>query len=233
MSRSTQRLERRRLDEDPRSFRERFLHLARTLDVDLEHDSARRALQLAAQRAVAVAGVDGVLDELAGGHAAIEVLLAEEVVVDPVDLPRARVARGGRDGQLEAGNPLQERLYERSLADAGGPRDDEDRGYRRRYETSSLRCRSESPPMVLLGEMRQCVRMRFTFTRPYFGTARSRSKTLAVSTYSGGSSSRPWIWARPALRSRFSFARRVRMSFARWRASIRWVSERSGARPAE
>ena len=47
--------------------------------------------------------------------------------------------------------------------------------------------------MVLLGEMRQCVRIRFTFTRPYFGTASSRSKTLAVSRYSGGSSSSPWI----------------------------------------
>ena len=57
--------------------------------------------------------------------------------------------------------------------------------------------------MVLLGEMRQWVRMRFTFTRPYFGTASSRSKTLAVSRYSGGSSSSPWICARPALRSRF------------------------------
>ena len=72
-----------------------------------------------------------------------------------------------------------------------------------------------------------------TFTRPYFGTARSRSKTFAVSTYSGGSRSSPWIWARPALRSRFSLARRVRMSFARCRASMRWVRDRSGARPAE
>src|SRR5215217_2892654 len=126
-------------------------------------------------------------------------------------------------------NPLQEPFYERSLAHARGPRDDEDRGYRRRYETSSVRCRSDSPPMVLLGEMRQGVRIRFTFTRPYFGTARSRSKTFAVSTYSGGSRSSPWMWARPALRSLFSFALRVLISFARWRASIRWVRERSGA----
>jgi hypothetical protein len=75
-------------------------HLAGALNVDLEHDSARRALQLAAQRAVAVAGIDRVLDELPGGHAAIEVLLAEEVVVDPIHLAWARVAGGGRDGQL-------------------------------------------------------------------------------------------------------------------------------------
>ena len=101
---------------------QRLAHLARALDVDLEHDPARRALQLGAQRAVAVAGVDGVLHELAGGHAAIEVVLAEEVVVDPVHLARPRVARGRRDRQLEPGNPLQEPLYERSLADAGRAR---------------------------------------------------------------------------------------------------------------
>jgi hypothetical protein len=67
------------------------------LYVDLEHDPARRALQLGAQRAVAVSGVDGVLDELAGGDPAVEVVLAEEVIVDPVDLARTRVARGRRD----------------------------------------------------------------------------------------------------------------------------------------
>src|SRR5207237_2583167 len=86
--------------------------------------------------------------------------------------------------------------------------------------------------MVLLGEIRHCVRIRFTFTRPYFGTARRRSKTLAVCRYSGGSSSNPWIWVRPALRSLLRLARRVRISLARLRASIRWVSDRSGAAPA-
>src|SRR3954454_7263284 len=85
--------------------------------------------------------------------------------------------------------------------------------------------------MVLLGEIRHCVRMRLTFTRPYFGTARRRSKTFAVSRYSGGSRSSPWICVRPALRSRLRVARRVRISFARWSASMRWVSERSGAAP--
>src|SRR5215211_5069398 len=37
---------------------------------------------------------------------------------------------------------------------------------------------------------------------------------------------------RPALRSRLSCARRVRISLARCNASIRWVSERSGAATA-
>src|SRR5918997_5836621 len=98
--------------------------------------------------------------------------------------------------------------------------------------TSSVRCRCDSPPMVLLGEIRHWTRTLFTFTLPYFGTASSMSKTLAVSTYSGGSSSRSWMLTRAALRSRLSCARRGRISFARCNASIRWVSERSGAATA-
>ena len=39
--------------------------------------------------------------------------------------------------------------------------------------------------MVLLGEIRHCVRILFTFTRPYFGTASSMSKTFAVSDVLG------------------------------------------------
>src|SRR5436305_10442878 len=85
--------------------------------------------------------------------------------------------------------------------------------------------------MVLLGEIRHCVRILLTLTRPYFGTASSRSKTFAVSRYSGGSRSSPRMWTRPAFRSRFRLARRVRMSLARLSASILWVSDRSGAGP--
>ncbi len=62
--------------------------------------------------------------------------------------------------------------------------------------------------------------MRFVFTRPYLGTASSMSKTFAVSTYSGGSSSSAWMLALPAFRSFLSLARAVRMSFARLSASI-------------
>src|ERR687890_1769258 len=98
--------------------------------------------------------------------------------------------------------------------------------------TSSVRWRCERPPIVLLGEMRHCTSTLFTLTRPYLGTASSMSKTFAVSTYSGGSSRRSWILTRPALRSRLSCARRVRISLARCNASIRWVSERSGAATA-
>src|SRR6202789_3064337 len=83
--------------------------------------------------------------------------------------------------------------------------------------------------MVLLGAMRQWARILLTLTRPYLGTASSMSKTLAVSTYSGGSSSSEWIERRQDLRSRFSWARCMRIWFARASASILWLSDRSGA----
>ena len=121
------------------------------------------------------------LDELACRDPPLEVVGAQEVVVDSVGLVRARAAGGGGDGQLQARQSLEQPLDQRSLPDPRGTGDDQDRGYRRKKEASSLRCRSDRPPMVLLGEMRQCVRMRFTLTRPYFGTASNRSKTLAVS----------------------------------------------------
>src|SRR3954470_14696398 len=83
--------------------------------------------------------------------------------------------------------------------------------------------------MVFEGEMRQSCRTLLTFTRPYFGTASSKSKTLAEWTYSGGSSKRSWMLTLPAFRSRLSVARLDLISFARWSASMRWTRERSGA----
>ena len=55
------------------------------------------------------------------------------------------------------------------------------------------------------------------------------SITLAVWTYSGGSSSSVWILTFSAFRSRFSWARFERMSLALFRASILWSSDLSGA----
>src|SRR3954452_25597167 len=83
--------------------------------------------------------------------------------------------------------------------------------------------------IVFEGEIRHWLRIRLVFTRPYLGTASSMSKTLAVITYSGGSSRIVLRLARFAFRSFFSLARAVRMSLARLSASIRWSSERSGA----
>src|SRR5215218_11094257 len=95
--------------------------------------------------------------------------------------------------------------------------------------TSSARWRSDRPPIVLDGEIRQVCRILLAFTRPYLGTASSMSNTLAVSRNSGGSRRSWWIDTLPALRSRLSCARRVRISFAFCRASIRWFRLRSGA----
>src|SRR5215218_1283371 len=83
--------------------------------------------------------------------------------------------------------------------------------------------------MVLDGEILHWFRIRFVFTRPYFGTAISMSITLAVWTYSGGSIRSVWILTLLAFRSRFSWARFERMSLALFRASILWSSDLSGA----
>ena len=68
-----------------------------------------------------------------------------------------------------------------------------------------------------------------TFTRPYFGTASSMSKTFAVSTYSGGSRSRSWIEVAPGLEIALELGAAGANVFARWSASMRWMKVRSGA----
>ena len=61
------------------------------------------------------------LDELAGSDPAIEVGLAQEVIVDSVALAVAGPAGGRGDGQLEARNPLQKRLMSVPLPTPDGP----------------------------------------------------------------------------------------------------------------
>src|SRR5918996_3110079 len=114
---------------------------------------------------------------------------------------------------------------ESALADSGLA------GYDRwlKSSTSSVRCRSESPPTVFDWLMRHWLRSRAAFTRPNFGTAMSMSKTFAVDTNSGGSRRIDSMWTTPAFRSRFSCARLTRTSFARCSASILWSSDRAGA----
>src|SRR4051794_23451852 len=191
----------------------------------------RVAVELRLQRPVAVAGVLGPLQEVVAIDALLEFVGAQEVVVDTVLLTRSRVARRRRNRQRHPREARQKQADQRPLAHPGRTGDYEDVGYRLRNVTSSPRWRSERPPTVLLGEIRHCVRIRLTFTRPYFGTASSRSNTFAVSRYSGGSSRSPCMWTRPAFKSRLRFARLVRMSLARLSASILWVSDRSGAGP--
>src|SRR4051794_33532549 len=82
--------------------------------------------------------------------------------------------------------------------------------------------------MVFDGEIRQVCRTLLTLTRPYFGTASIMSKTLAVSTQSGGARRTSWIEDRSAFRSRFSWALRVRIWLARWSASMRCTRDLSG-----
>jgi hypothetical protein len=93
---------------------------------------------------------------------------------------------------------------------------------------SSTRWRAVRPANVLLGETRQLLRILVAFTRPTLGRASIMSKTLAVSRYSGGSSSRALMDSLPALRSRLSCDRVVRTSFALLSALRRWSGLRLG-----
>jgi hypothetical protein len=68
-----------------------------------------------------------VLEELACLDAAAELVVAEEPVLAPVDLGGTLRPRRRGDGDLELGQPLDERADERPLARSRGPGDDEDR----------------------------------------------------------------------------------------------------------
>src|SRR5919108_9743 len=216
-----------RVDEDRDASGDEIADRERSRGLELEQAGAafrRDALDLGVERPGAVGDERDVLGELARRDAAIELLVAEKVVVDAVDLARAAGPRGRRDGQLEVVTAGEGLTDERPLPRPRGTGDDEELGaacQRRRRPTSSARCRSDSPPTVFDWLMRHWLRKRAAFTRPNFGTAMRMSKTFAVSTYSGGWRRIFSICTLPAFRSFFNWARLTRISFARRRASIR------------
>jgi hypothetical protein len=70
----SQRVERGRLDEHLHRLGERLAHLARALQLDLEHEPILGPLELGTQRAVAVAGVLRVFEELPVPQSSLELL---------------------------------------------------------------------------------------------------------------------------------------------------------------
>ena len=157
--------------------------------------ASRQPLELGAQRAVAVARVGGVLDEVAGLSRAPRTGLGRRGSgsrrrrahpgAASASWPRPTARARGRarsNPRISVPLPTPEGPVITKTSATGRRRATQRRRIR---STSSPRCRSESPPIVLLGEIRHCERILLTFTRPYFGTASRRSKTLAVSRYSG------------------------------------------------
>src|SRR5207245_2231950 len=67
-----------------------------------------------------------VFEELALGEAPVELLVADEVVVDTFDLVRAACARRRRDGELQLGEEVEQALDQRSFAGARLTGDDDD-----------------------------------------------------------------------------------------------------------
>ena len=109
-----------RCDEDLDGLRHRRPDLACALHLDLEDDGTARveaALDLGAQRSVAVAAVGGELEEVLGVDPLIELGAVEEVVVAAVLLALAGVPRGCRDRHLELRDAPQQLADQRPLPD--------------------------------------------------------------------------------------------------------------------
>ena len=81
--------------------------------------------------------------------------------------------------------------------------------------------RWEGAKLAAFGMTRHRSNNLLALTRPYFGTASTRSRTLAVATHGGGSERTVEMVTSPLRRASLSRARSERMSFARRRASIR------------
>src|SRR5690606_11754805 len=124
-----QRLPRRRQDEHADRVGDLGPHLGRALPVDLQqHVVAGRQLRLhrLPRRALPVAVHAGVLEEVAGVDHALELFLADEVVVLGMALARARRARGEGDRQPDGRIARQHRVDDAGLAGAGRRRNDEE-----------------------------------------------------------------------------------------------------------
>jgi hypothetical protein len=126
--------ERGRRDEDRDGLGDGPPHRPRPLQLDLHQ--RRRAggedpLDLGAQRAVEVAGVLDVLEEVAPGDASLELVAVEEVVVDPVGLTGAPAPGRGRYRDLEPWKTGKDALDQRALPRARRSRDDDDAATRR------------------------------------------------------------------------------------------------------
>ena len=101
------------------------LHLLGAVDLDLEHDVARRRAASGVGRAVVVAEELGPLEEAAVVDALFERRrVGEDVGV--VRLGRALLAGGPRPAQPQRGIALDERIDDGALADPSGAGDDDD-----------------------------------------------------------------------------------------------------------
>jgi len=172
-----------------------------------------------------------------------ELVLSEEVVVAAFLFGGTAGPRGGRDGDNEVGKQREYFVDEGAFARAGGTGDDDESGDDRSsmskrvlrgegqllsISSSSLRWRGVRPFTVLDELTRHRSSNLLALTRPYLGTARTRSSTLAVATHAGGSARTSLMETSPLRNASLSRARSERISFALRSASIRCCWLRSG-----
>src|SRR3954454_552538 len=113
----SQGLLRGRSDEHEYRVAHTRANLASALDFDLEHERLRVAFQLRTQRAVAVAGVLRPLQKFVFVDLFLELIRAQEVVVDAMLFTRAGRPGGRRDRELHPRKAIEEKADHRPLAD--------------------------------------------------------------------------------------------------------------------
>ena len=193
-------------------------------------------LEVGAQRAVAAARVVGVLDERRPRRHA-----ARRTPRRRGSGSRRRASSPGRGARVVADTdssssgtrsssvrisvplPTPDGPVITKTAPAGATR------YRRSMETSSVRWRCERPADRLRGRDPALLQDLVDLDAAVLGDGEQHVEHLGGLDVLRRLEQEVVDARRPALRSRLSCARRVRISFARWRASIRWTRERSGA----
>src|SRR5439155_2835896 len=124
-------VERRRLHEDRHAVRHLTLDRERALGLEVEQWRLSRGADppdLRPERAHALPPLEvDVLEELARVEPALELVVRDEVVLPPLTLTLAPLARRCGNGELQLGDPRQNRTFERALAGTRGTGNDDDR----------------------------------------------------------------------------------------------------------
>src|SRR5262249_34966844 len=118
-----------RQNENRLTLGQRFMHLLRTLPVDLEYhvvSFGQLRLHWLTPGPVVVIEHARVLEKFATFYEILELRHGHEVILPPCDLSRTPVTCRMRGGHMKLGHPFEQSLHEGGLSRAGWRRDDEE-----------------------------------------------------------------------------------------------------------